>query len=263
MAKFEETGPRHPVTESTRVDKVHPRARLTKNLRAILVVLIAIILLFPVFVMLLTAFKSRSDVVAIPPKLIFEPTLEGFVFLLTERSQLSGTALEEARANADELGIFGRVALQNGQRITGPSFVQWWPNRVTPTQLLSDAGHKPYPTADVDDSEAVLTVRDHQDGPATVVPREQWRFGRVVDGQAVPSADHVTLEGGFQPGYVYELTYTTVGAPVMSIARSVPAAERTVMRLAPRASFAAARTRCSSFSSGRSLSSASGCSLET
>lgn len=121
MAKFEETGPRHPVTEGTRVDKVHPRARMAKNVRAILVIIIAIMLLFPVFVMMMTAFKSRSDVVSIPPKLIFEPTLEGFVFLLTERSQLSGAALEEARANADDLGIFGQVALRNGQRITGPS----------------------------------------------------------------------------------------------------------------------------------------------
>lgn len=121
MSTFEETGPRYPVTEGIRVDKVHPRAKAGKKIRAIVVVIIAFILLFPVFVMLVTAFKSRSDVVAIPPKLFFEPTLEGFVFLLTERTQLSGTALEEAKANADELGIFGKVALLNGQRITGPS----------------------------------------------------------------------------------------------------------------------------------------------
>jgi multiple sugar transport system permease protein len=34
---------------------------------------------------------------------------------------MSGQVLEEAKANAGELGIFGRVALANGQRITGPS----------------------------------------------------------------------------------------------------------------------------------------------
>jgi multiple sugar transport system permease protein len=121
MTSFEETGPSTPITEGIRVDKVKPRARLAKNLRAIIVIIVAIVLLVPVAVMVLTAFKSRADVVSVPPKVVFEPTLEGLVFLLTERSQLSGQALEEAKANAENLGIFDRVALENGQRINGPS----------------------------------------------------------------------------------------------------------------------------------------------
>lgn len=121
MSNFEENGPRNPVTESIRVDKVSPRARVGHALRAIAVIIVAIIMLVPIFIMGMTAFKSRSDVVSIPPKVIFEPTLEGFVFLLTDRSQLSGAALEEAKANIDQAGIFERVAIQNGQRITGPS----------------------------------------------------------------------------------------------------------------------------------------------
>jgi multiple sugar transport system permease protein len=121
MAKFEETGPREPVTESIRVDKVKPRAQIGRKIRAIIVVLVAITLLVPVFVMAMTAFKSRADVVSVPPKLFFEPTVEGLVFLLTDRSQLSGEALEEAKANAGNLSIFERVALSNGQQITGPN----------------------------------------------------------------------------------------------------------------------------------------------
>jgi len=121
MASFEETGPSTPVTEGVRVDRIHPRARVLKNIRAIVVVILSLIGLIPVFAMGITAFKSRADVVAVPPKVVFEPTLEGFVFLLTERSQLSGAALEEAQENAGELGFFGRIALRNGQRINGPS----------------------------------------------------------------------------------------------------------------------------------------------
>ncbi|MGB3715911.1 MAG: carbohydrate ABC transporter permease [Candidatus Promineifilaceae bacterium] len=121
MPSFEETGPRNPVNESIRVDKANPRARLFRGVRAALVVLATLIMLIPVFVMGITAFKSRSDVVSVPPKLFFEPTLEGFVFLFTERSQLSQDALVEAKANADELGLFGRIALNAGQRINGPS----------------------------------------------------------------------------------------------------------------------------------------------
>lgn len=121
MASFEESGPSTPVTEGVRVDRIHPRARLMKNIRAIVVIILALIGLIPVFAMGITAFKSRAEVVAVPPKVVFEPTLEGFIFLLTERSQLSGAALEEAQENADELGFFGRIALRNGQRINGPS----------------------------------------------------------------------------------------------------------------------------------------------
>jgi multiple sugar transport system permease protein len=71
--------------------------------------------------MAMTAFKSRADFVSVPPKVIFEPTLEGLMFLLTERSQMGEEALAEAKANAEDLGIFERIALQNGQRINGPS----------------------------------------------------------------------------------------------------------------------------------------------
>jgi multiple sugar transport system permease protein len=121
MAAFTEIGPRTPVTESIRVDKVSPRAKFFKSVRTALVIVLALIGLIPVFIMGLTAFKSRSDVVSVPPKFIFQPTLEGFVFLLTERSQLSKTRQAEAEKNSANLGLFEQIALQNGQVITGPS----------------------------------------------------------------------------------------------------------------------------------------------
>jgi hypothetical protein len=109
-------------------------------------------------------------------------------------------------------------AMRNGKRITGQNFVQWWPNRASAQQLLSDAGHKPYPTADINDRTAVLTVREHQDGPPTVIARDRWRFARAVDGKPVPDANYVYLDGGFEAGKVYEITYTAIGAPVVGLA---------------------------------------------
>ena len=108
-------------------------------------------------------------------------------------------------------------ALENGQRLRGQNFVQWWPNKRTPHQLLSDAGHKPYPTADIDDPGAVLIVRDHQDGEPTVIARSRWRFAKAGREGVEPSADHVWLEGGFEAGKVYELTYTALGAPIVGL----------------------------------------------
>jgi len=121
MAVFSKTGPRTPVTESIRVDKVNPQAKIFRSIRILIVIILAFIGLIPIFVMGVTAFKSRADIVSVPPKLTFEPTLEGFVFLLTERSQLSRARQEEANQNADDLGLFDRIALRNGQVITGPS----------------------------------------------------------------------------------------------------------------------------------------------
>jgi multiple sugar transport system permease protein len=121
MTTFEETGPSRPVTDSVRVDKLSPKSRLSKAARIVLVLIAVVIMLIPIFVMIQTAFKTRTDVVAVPPKLVFEPSLEGFVFLLTERALLPPAALEDARANAEDLSLFQRVALESGQQITGPS----------------------------------------------------------------------------------------------------------------------------------------------
>jgi len=121
MAQFEEVGPAKPITESIRVDKVSPRSRIFHNLRALAVLVVAIIGLIPIFVMIVTAFKTRADVVSSPPKVLFSPTLEGFVYLFTERALLPKASLEEAQANAENLGLFGRIALESGQEITAPS----------------------------------------------------------------------------------------------------------------------------------------------
>ena len=121
MASFAETGPSKPITESIRVDKVTPAARAGRATRATIVIMLAIVGLIPIFVMITTAFKTRSDVVAVPPKVFFQPTLEGFVYLLTERALLPPGKLAEAKANPAELDWMEQIALDNGQQITGPS----------------------------------------------------------------------------------------------------------------------------------------------
>ncbi len=57
---------------------------------------------------------------AIPPKIVFKPTLEGFVSLLTKRSVLPAGQADEYR-NRPDLNLFERVMIERGQVITGPS----------------------------------------------------------------------------------------------------------------------------------------------
>ena len=104
-----------------------------------------------------------------------------------------------------------------GRPLRGPVHSQFQAAVPVPHFLLSDRGHVPYPAADLDERDALLTVRDQPDGPATIIPRARWRFARVDAGRVVPDARHVHLEGGFEPGRLYQITYTAVGAPVLGL----------------------------------------------
>jgi multiple sugar transport system permease protein len=123
MASFAETGPGRPIVESVRVDKVSPSSRRAGVIRALTVLAIALIMLIPLYVMIITAFKTRSDVVASPPLIVFKPTLEGFVFLFTDRAVVAPSRMEEfqQRMQTGQLNIFEQIAFENGQEITGPS----------------------------------------------------------------------------------------------------------------------------------------------
>jgi len=113
--------PRSPVNYSTRVDKVGTSARTARSIRIVLAFVLAGVMLIPVFWLGLTSFKSRSDAIAVPPKVLnFQPTLEGFVNLLTDRSVLNARRLELMKERTD-LNWYEEIALSNGQQITGAS----------------------------------------------------------------------------------------------------------------------------------------------
>lgn len=112
--------PRSPVVHSTRVDKVGRGPQTRRTIRAIFAVIVAFIILIPVIWMLMTAFKSHADAVSVPPKVIFEPRLDGFIFLLTERLQLNPTETAQYQARTD-LNWMDKIALKYRQKITRTS----------------------------------------------------------------------------------------------------------------------------------------------
>jgi hypothetical protein len=65
-----------------------------------------------------------------------------------------------------------------------------------------------YPTVDLDDPDAVLTVRETPLGERRVVPRDHWRFSDAVT---------VELDGAFLPFRWYELGYRSDYAPVAGV----------------------------------------------
>ncbi len=105
----------------------------------------------------------------------------------------------------------------DGKPLAGKIAVTFQPDTRVSVQLLSDRLHRPHPARDLDDHDATLTVQDHEDAPPHTIPRQQWSFARLEGGRVVPDATHVHLASGFVPGKVYQVVYTTVGAPVIGM----------------------------------------------
>ena len=106
----------------------------------------------------------------------------------------------------------------DGKPLTGKVYTQLqWPED-TKNFLLSDKGHRAYAAYDMDEAGALMEVRDMPDGVAHPVPRDFWRFGRFDDdGNYVADPDYVCSEEGFEKGRLYQIVYTTIGAPIMGL----------------------------------------------
>ena len=82
------------------------------------------------------------------------------------------------------------------------------PNARVDMLPLADRYHIPHPVARLDDPEAELHVREHADAPAVTVPRSAWRF---------PDTGSIALDGGFQPGRIYDCYYRAQDPPVVGL----------------------------------------------
>ena len=106
----------------------------------------------------------------------------------------------------------------DGTPLTGRILHQFQCNETTNVFLLADRTHVPHPPADPNEAGATLMVKDHPNEPATeVIPRDQFQFVRVEDEQIEPDLNHVYLRGGFEPGRIYQLVYTSVGSEIVGL----------------------------------------------
>ncbi len=97
------------------------RARTIRSGRAIIATLLCLLYLFPVVWMLATAFKPRDQIISVPPKVFFSPTLDGFVALFYQRSTMTKMQQTRMQAQVDQLSWPERVAFKSGLKIIGPS----------------------------------------------------------------------------------------------------------------------------------------------
>jgi Alpha/beta hydrolase domain len=92
--------------------------------------------------------------------------------------------------------------------ISGLVRCEFRPNVRADVLPLADRYHIPHPTADLNDPEARLTVREHTAAPEVAVPRSAWRF---------TDRSHVELTGGFEPGRIYDLVYRSADPPLVGL----------------------------------------------
>lgn len=110
------------------------------------------------------------------------------------------------------LKLYAPIAKEHGQTIHGllrGDFMLAKQQDVIPLGHLMQGqiGGQEYPVSDMNNPRNVLTVRDSRHSARTVIPRDQWQFATVVDGKLTPDDRHIHLNGGFQPGKIYECVY--------------------------------------------------------
>jgi hypothetical protein len=121
---------------------------------------------------------------------------------------------------ADALRFFAPVARQDGKTIAGLLRGDLMPSKVMVEiplghLITGTIGGVEYPVSAPNDPRNVLTVRDFPSAPRAVIPRAEWQFAHMADGKLSPSDRFIHLNGGFQPGKIYEYVYV-VADPVVA-----------------------------------------------
>jgi hypothetical protein len=116
------------------------------------------------------------------------------------------------------IGFDAPIPTINGQPIR--EWVREWfvLNKATDSfNWTSGNATKGYLPVDVNSREYRLTAREGMFAARQLIPRDDWQFGRVVNGSHVADPQHVTLKGGFKPGVTYELAYESQNPPVSGL----------------------------------------------
>jgi hypothetical protein len=103
------------------------------------------------------------------------------------------------------------IATENGKKITGIVRGNFILNERASTASVADRAHKAYEVLDPASPENVMTVRDDPTAKGQVIPHARWRF---VDGGTV------ALDGGFEPGRIYDVVYRTADPRVLGFGLS-------------------------------------------
>lgn len=109
----------------------------------------------------------------------------------------------------DLMRAYVPVATHDGEPIEGLVRSDFVVRQPAFDHSLGDRGHIPYAVVNPDNPRNTLTVRDAPAGERTVIPRDEWQFGRLEDGRMVADPTRVYLSSGFEPGRIYEAVFVS------------------------------------------------------
>lgn len=109
----------------------------------------------------------------------------------------------------------------NGDVITGLVRSDWVVDEPTKSLKLGHRDQIGYSVADPESPDNVLTVRHGRNAKRITVPRSQWRFARLSDGEVVQDDAWIYMEEGFEAGNIYEVVYRSSNPPVVGLGPAV------------------------------------------
>jgi multiple sugar transport system permease protein len=90
----------------------------SRNVAGVIVIVYAIVALVPLAWIFLTSIKTPPDSISYPPKVVFDPSLEGYCNLFTTRSRQTAEYLQTL---APPSGVCEKIARDRNMVIVGPS----------------------------------------------------------------------------------------------------------------------------------------------
>jgi hypothetical protein len=116
------------------------------------------------------------------------------------------------------VGLQAPIATDNGQPITG--WVSPWfiPDKASDSyEYTSEYNTDSYPPLDPKNPAYRLTVREGWVATQHLIPREDWQFGRMENGQVTFNLNWLTVKGGIKAGQTYQLTYESKNPAVAGL----------------------------------------------
>ena len=115
----------------------------------------------------------------------------------------------DVRESDQRLNIHVPVVTENGETITGKIYAEMisYADEIVYDRPIVWGGSVVYPPVNMDDPKASLTMRQYRWEESVEIPRDQWEFARLENGQSIPDPGFVHIKEGFKPGWLYDLVY--------------------------------------------------------
>jgi Alpha/beta hydrolase domain len=116
------------------------------------------------------------------------------------------------------IGLSVPIATDNGKPITGWTSPWFIPDKASASyEYTAEYNTNAYPPLDPKNPDYRLTVREGWVAMQHLIPRGDWQFGKMENGQVIFNPDWLTVKGGFKAGMTYQLTYESKDPPVAGL----------------------------------------------